>query len=192
VVVTKAPTTASTEESGTASIKLDIGGADDDDHNLVCFCKTPSGKQAYGLLTNNKDGTFTVDINASEPGMHVIDILNDGKKVPGAPFLVNIIQAVDKKKVLFYGKGLQGGLLSEFHGVFQVDTTGAGPGDLNVRVNGPKKAFHVEMTRGAVSRGRVVDVNYTPTVAGLYTVDILWSGDHVEGSPVEVQLLEAH
>ena len=185
VVCTKAPT----EKTESVEIQVNVDQGDDTTPppNLICFCKTPSGKQAYGLLTNNNDGTYTIDINASEPGMHVVDVLNNGKKVPGSPFLINIIQAVDRKKVLLYGKGLQSGLLSEFDGSFHVDTTGAGPGDLKVRVQGPKDTFNVEMSRDE-NDDRIVNVKYTPTVTGVYSVNVFWSGEHVEGSPVEVIL----
>ena len=47
--------------------------------------------------------------------------------------MVRIVQAADKKKVHFYGKGVSSGYLDHFEGIFHVDTKGAGPGDLKVR-----------------------------------------------------------
>ena len=156
---------------------------------LICFCKSPSGKQIYGLLSDNHDGTYTIDINASEPGLHVVDVLQDGNNVPGSPFLIRIIQAVDKKKVRIYGEGLNSGVMSDHQDLFQVDTAGAGPGELKVLVHGPKETFKVEMARD-VEDYRKVNVKYYPTVPGIYTIKVFWSGEQVAGSPVEILIAE--
>jgi len=155
--------------------------------NLVCLCKTPSDKTAYCLVTDNHDGTYTVDINASEPGVHTVDVELGGKKIPGSPFLVRIVQAADKKKVLLYGNGLSSGLLDEVESTVHVDTKGAGPGDLKVRVHGPKNGFRVDIAHD-YHDNRVVNINYNPTIPGLYTLNVYWSGEHVSGSPSEVYL----
>lgn len=156
-------------------------------NEIVCQCHTPSGATCYCLVTDNNDGTYTVDINASEPGVHTVDVELDGRKIPGSPFLVRIVQAADKKKVLLYGKGLGSGMLDDYQSLIQVDTKGAGPGDLKVRVHGPKNGFNVTMDHD-LHDGRVVNIDYHPSIPGIYTVSIYWSGEHVAGSPVEVYL----
>lgn len=156
-------------------------------NRLICECVTPSGEKSTPVISDNYDGTYTVDINASEPGVHTIDVELNGTKIPGSPYLVRIVQAADKKKVHFYGKGLASGLFDDFEGLFHVDTKGAGPGDLKVRVHGPKDAFKVDMYRD-VPGDRVVNVKYEPTVSGMYTINVFWSGEHVDGSPRRVFL----
>lgn len=161
--------------------------ANDSLAQLVCQCITPSGKTAYCLVSDNHDGTYTVDINASEPGVHTVDVELNGKKIPGSPFLVRIVQAADKKKVLLYGNGLGSTLLDDAQSTIHVDTKGAGPGDLKVRVHGPKNGFSVDLKHD-YHDNRVVNIDYNPTIAGLYTINVYWSGEHVSGSPAEVYL----
>lgn len=156
-------------------------------NQLICQCVTPSGNTTFCLVTDNQDGTYTVDINASEPGVHTVDVELEGRKIPGSPFLVRIVQAADKKKVLLYGKGLNAGLLDDFESLIHVDTKGAGPGDLKVRVHGPKNGFTVTMDHD-YHDSRVVNINYHPSIPGIYTVSVYWSGEHVAGSPSEIYL----
>ena len=59
---------------------------------------------------NEQDGTYTVDLNASEPGLHTVEVEWDGQPIPGSPFLVRIMQAPDMKKVRAYGPGLDSGV----------------------------------------------------------------------------------
>lgn len=152
---------------------------------LSCQCRAPSGKFTYVLISDNKDGTYTVDLNASEPGLHTVDVEWNKEPIPGSPFLVRIMQAPDEKKVRVYGPGLRSSIIDTFQGLFFVDTTGGGPGALKVRIHGPKECFKVEMFRDH-PKDRKINVRYNPTVPGIYTAHVLWSNNHVEGSPFEI------
>ena len=149
---------------------------------LNCRCRTPSGNWTSVLISHNKDGTYKVDLNASEPGLHMIEAEWNGKIVPGSPFVVPIMQAAHAKCVRVYGPGVISVIIDNFQGVIHVDTKGSGPGDLEVRINGPNE---VEMYREHLE-DRVIDVRYNPTVVGVYSVHVLWSGVHVHGSPFEI------
>ena len=63
--------------------KITISLLDDDLKHLHCTCVTPTGKQSTPVISDNHDGTYTVDINANEPGVHTIDVALDGNKIPG-------------------------------------------------------------------------------------------------------------
>ena len=152
---------------------------------LSCRCRAPSGKMTYVSISDNKDGTYTVDLNACEPGLHTVEVEWDGESIPGSPFLVRIMQSADSKMVHVYGPGLSCGMMDSFQGLFYVDTTGGGPGALKVRMHGPKECFNVEMYRDH-PKDRIINVRYNPTVPGLYTANVLWSNQHVEGSPFEI------
>ena len=160
---------------------------EDDIKHLNCDCITPSGKHSTPVIRDNHDGTYTVDVKADEPGVHAIDVELDGSKIPGSPYMVRIVQAADKKKVHFYGKGIESGLLDNFEGLFYVDTKGAGPGDLKVRIHGPKDGFNMKLRKDPETE-RVVIVQYEPMVEGEYTINVFWSGEHVEGSPQKILL----
>lgn len=75
--------------------------------------------------------------------------------------------------------------LGEYEGKFTVETKGAGPGTLKVRIHGPKGAFKVEMFRES-NKDRTIGVTYSPTEPGIYTVNVLWSDQPAEGSPYRV------
>jgi len=152
---------------------------------LSCRCRSPTGTMTYVYITDNKDGTYTVDLNATEPGLHTVEVEWDNAPIPGSPFLVRIMQAPDVKKVRAFGPGLESGLIADFQGNFKVDTKGAGPGTLKVRIHGPKGAFKVEMSRDH-PKERAINVKYNPTESGIYTANVFWSDEHVPGSPFEI------
>lgn len=155
---------------------------------LLCQYLTPTGEHKYCMATDNKDGTYMLDIDASETGMYKVDVEMSGKRIPRAPFSVRIIQRTDSKKVTMYGKGLRSGVLGNFESTIHVDTKGAGPGKLNVKIHGPKEGFKVALQR---EDERLVCINYEPNIVGVYTVNVLWSGEHIAGSPCEVNVTAA-
>jgi len=56
----------------------------------------------------------------------------------GTPFNIKVTSRTDASKVRVSGPGLQPGLLATFQSDLLVQTSGAGPGRLTVRVRGPK------------------------------------------------------
>ena len=103
-------------KEGTAGkpVMFTLDGREAGEGQLTCRCKSPRGKDTYVLISDNKDGTFTVDLNAKEPGVHSVELEWDGKPVPGSPFMVRIMQAPDVGKVKVHGPGLKSGLISKF------------------------------------------------------------------------------
>lgn len=67
-----------------------------------------------------------------------------------------------------------------FKSNFVVETTGAGAGQLTVRVRGPKGAFNVEMQRDR-NHDRTIHCKYEPREPGDYQVEVKWHGQHVPG-----------
>jgi hypothetical protein len=59
----------------------------------------------------------------------------------GSPFSFQVQTGADASKVRVSGSGIQSGILATFQSTFLVDTRGAGPGRLTVRVRGPKGKF---------------------------------------------------
>ena len=153
--------------------------------HLTCTCRAPSGEHTDVAVIRNTDGTHTVDLNVMEPGVHKVHVKWGEEAVPQSPFLVKISKKPDASMVTCYGPGLRSGLLDTFEGRFQVDTGAGGPGALKVRVDGPKGSFKVEMSRDKL-QSRMITVKYNPTVPGLYTANVLWSDQHVAGSPFQV------
>jgi len=148
------------------------------------FCKTKVGQVIeVDLPKENHDGS------------HVVDVIDNGKPIPGSPFNIRVRNAINKKKVRAYGRGLKSGLRVSFVPTFRVDTRGAGDEKLIVTVNGPK-GFKVNMVR-ADTNNRIAIIDYrlaTDAVSrpmpGIYTLDVKWSGEHIKDSPFEVFIAE--
>jgi len=56
----------------------------------------------------------------------------------GSPFTVKVNGPPDPSKVRVSGSGIHNGVLQEYDGSFTVNTQGAGPGELTVKIRGPK------------------------------------------------------
>ena len=76
-------------------------------------------------------------------------------------------------------------IIGDYEGKFTVETKGAGPGTLKVRIHGPKGAFKVQMFRES-NKDRTIGVLYNPTEAGIYTVNVMWSDEHAQDSPFQI------
>jgi len=56
----------------------------------------------------------------------------------GSPFTVKVNGPPDPSKVRVSGPGIHNGILQQYNGSFTVNTQGAGPGELTVKIRGPK------------------------------------------------------
>lgn len=92
------------------------------------------------------------------------------------------------EEVRVHGPGLSECLVGQ-EGNFTVETSRAGDGKLEIDMSGPKGAFQIKMRRHPENNHTIL-VRYDPVVVGTYTIDVLWSGDRVPGSPFTVNVLE--
>lgn len=148
---------------------------------LTVYCDGPENK-AYCQLKDHEDGTFTLTVRPQDVGLHKLHILYNDDSVVGSPFNLRVSAAslVDVK-----GSGIRNGVLRRGNAYeIQIDTRQAGPGSLKIRIGGPSGAFRVQTKK----EDKLLRCRYNPQVPGLYIVNILWSGDHVPGSPYNVFL----
>jgi len=61
----------------------------------------------------------------------------------GSPFTVKVNGPPDPSKVRVSGPGIHNGVLQQYDGSFTVNTLGAGPGELTVKIRGPKGLYSV-------------------------------------------------
>ncbi|XP_067934891.1 filamin-B-like [Watersipora subatra] len=115
-------------------------------------------------------------------GSHTITVKYDKKPVPGSPFRVAVKHEskIDRAsdKVVVNGSGISKYTLNKPN-TFIVDTTAARPGKLSFDVTGPVKP---KITSKELELGKC-EVSYTPTVAGLYIIDVKYNAKPVVGSP---------
>ena len=89
-------------------------------------------------------------------------------------------------QVRAFGPGLQGGQAG-VPAPFTIDTKGAGTGGLGLTVEGPCEAPIECQDHG----DGTCSVSYLPTKAGDYTINILFAGSHVPGSPFRAPIAAA-
>jgi filamin len=155
---------------------------------IVAECKGPNS-MAYCTLLDRHDGTFELVYKPQEVGIHTLDIKYADEPVPRSPFTIKVGAAPDPSRVRVSGDGICDGILATYKSSFTVNTRGAGPGQLTVKVRGPKGKFRVEMKRRPDNE-RAIDCRYDPTEVGQYQVIVLWSGEHVPGSPFDVIIVD--
>lgn len=156
--------------------------------DLTATCTGPT-KPAYCRLEEQQNGLYLLYIKPQEAGCHQLKVTFGEQQVTGSPFSFNVLPGIDPTKVRVSGPGIEPGILATYQSTFLVETTGAGPGKLTVRVRGPKGAFRVEMTRDP-SRDRAILCRYNPAEVGQYIISIKWSGQDVPGSPFTVTIVD--
>ncbi|XP_067360675.1 filamin-B isoform X2 [Channa argus] len=143
--------------------------------------KNPSGALTDCLVTDNGDGTYSVEYTPFENGVHGVQVLYDDTPVPKSPFKVSVSEGCDPSRVVATGPGLQQALTDKPNN-FNIITRGAGIGGLGITVEGPSesKMSCKDNKDGSCS------VEYVPLTPGLYDVNITYGGEHIPGSPFKV------
>ncbi|KAM8868125.1 filamin B a isoform 1-T1 [Synchiropus picturatus] len=150
------------------------------DH-IKAAVKNPSGALTDCVVTDNADGTYSVEYTPFENGVHNINVLYDDTPVPKSPFKVSVSEGCDPSRVVATGPGLKEGLADKTNH-FNIITRGAGIGGLGITVEGPSesKMSCQDNKDGSCS------VEYMPFTPGLYDINITYGGDHIPGSPFKV------
>uniref|UniRef100_A0A8D0ASI1 Filamin B n=1 Tax=Sander lucioperca TaxID=283035 RepID=A0A8D0ASI1_SANLU len=143
--------------------------------------RSPSGALTDSPITDNADGTYTVEYTPFENGVHSVQVLYDDTAVPKSPFRVSVSEGCDPTRVVATGPGLQQALTDKPNH-FNIITRGAGIGGLGITVEGPSesKMSCKDNKDGSCS------VEYVPFTPGLYDVNITYGGEHIPGSPFKV------
>ncbi|XP_072310047.1 filamin-C isoform X2 [Eucyclogobius newberryi] len=144
--------------------------------------RMPSGRTASPFISDNKDGTVTVNYSPTERGLHEMDIRYDGNHIPGSP-LQFYVDAINSGHVTAYGPGLSHGMVNRA-AAFTIVTKDAGEGGLSLAVEGPSKA---EISCKDNKDGTCT-VSYMPTVPGDYNIIVKFDDKHIPGSPFTAKI----
>ncbi|XP_061544524.1 filamin-B [Phycodurus eques] len=144
----------------------------------------PSGKSAQPLITNNLDGTVTVQYSPTEAGLHEMHIKYNGAHIPESP-LQFYVNRSSSPSVSAYGPGLSYGVANKT-AAFTVNTEDAAEGGLDLAIEGPSKAdiSCVDNKDGTCS------VTYLPTLPGDYNILVKYNDEHIAGSPFTARITE--
>uniref|UniRef100_A0A672YRV6 Filamin B n=1 Tax=Sphaeramia orbicularis TaxID=375764 RepID=A0A672YRV6_9TELE len=144
----------------------------------------PSGKSAQPLISDNLDGTVTVQYSPTEAGLHEMHIRYNGTHIPESPLQFYVNDA-SSPNVTAYGPGLSYGVANKT-ATFTVYTEDASEGGLDLAIEGPSKAdiSCVDNKDGTCS------VSYLPTLPGDYNILVKYNDEHIAGSPFTAKITE--
>ena len=141
-----------------------------------------------GTVTDNVNGTYTVSYTPQKPGAYVANITVNKNLVLGSPFKINVVSAPDASKCIAGGPALQpkAVLLTGSHLEVTVDSSEAGTGKLEAIIHGPNEySPKVYMSEGV---NGLYSIKFQATFPGRYSVQLLWSGQEIPGSPFNVRV----
>ena len=132
---------------------------------------------------------FTFDPETAD--RYTVEIRMNGEVLGGNSYIISYIYPVDASKcVIFDADGLNENLPINEEISFGVDATRAGNGNLTVNVDGPASATRTVDVKVASSdeKPNVYRVSYLPTSRGTHKINLLWDGEAIPGSPIELEV----
>ncbi|XP_047523197.1 filamin-A isoform X1 [Pieris napi] len=132
----------------------------------------PNGASVPAAVSAAGAGTFRAEFVPRAVGEHRLNVLVDSQPIPASPFHLKVydVTAIRVKDV---AHGTVGKPVT-----FLVETMAAGPGNLEVTVNGGRVP-----TAAAAQGAHTYAISFTPRDPRPHTVELRFNGDHVPGSP---------
>ncbi|XP_026824513.1 filamin-A isoform X4 [Ooceraea biroi] len=151
--------------------------------------QSPESRELPITLTDNEDGTYTVDYMPPQPGTYTVNLNYGGLKVPQCPIKVNVQPHVDVSKVKV--DGLEPSLYVNKQATFTIDArdiskSKTDDGKVSCTINNPSggKTEKLITPQG----DGTYRVSYTPFEEGCHTIDILYDNVPIPGSPFSVNV----
>ena len=145
-----------------------------------------TNKGPHGLsettVNDQLDGTLGVGFRPNSPGDYLLSVKKGDKDIDGSPYKITAVGKSDASKVHILEEDLhlfEKPLPSNRPARFRISTTDAGPGTLNITSRGPGAAE----VKVFDNKDGTYTCEFTPTIHGRYTVDILWNDENIPGSP---------
>ncbi|XP_046654649.1 filamin-C-like isoform X2 [Daphnia pulicaria] len=138
------------------------------------------GNTVAAQVKDNGDQTFQAEFTPKVAGEHRIHVLYEGQPVAGSPFSCKVYD-VTAIKVKEAAKGVVGKPVT-----FLVETSQAGPGNLEVTVNGG------QVPTSAQAHGlHTYAISFTPKDPKPHEVELKFNGENVPGSPFICQVIDS-
>ncbi|XP_014240191.1 filamin-A isoform X2 [Cimex lectularius] len=132
----------------------------------------PSGQSVPAQVKDTGNQTARVEFCPKVVGEHKIAVFYRQVQVAGSPFACKVYD-VNAIKVKPIAEGIVGQAVT-----FLVETSQAGPGNLEVTVNGGRVG-----TTAHTQGPHIYAISFTPRQAIVHTVDLKFNGNNVPGSP---------
>ncbi|KAK4872119.1 hypothetical protein RN001_016243 [Aquatica leii] len=157
--------------------------------DLDVIIKNEDTRQEIPLnVTDNDDGTYTVDYETPQSGTHSVTLKYGGYKVPNTPIKFKVEPNVDVSKIKV--DGLEPSVYVDSPTDFLVDTRGIpkirDDGKVTCTITNPSGA-QTEKLVTPLHDG-TYKVSYTPFEEGRHTIDIFYDNMPVPGSPFIVNV----
>ena len=160
-------------------VKIDVTGAGEGSLSL----KLDGPANVVPTCTTEKQGLFCLTFEPPVAGLYTLQVFFYDQPIPGSPFFINVSDpAACPKPISVSGIGIEGGILSG-KTAFRIMLP-AGFDEKLLIVNGIGPNAVCDVTRSSDKHGSLL-FEYTPTLAGPYSFDVLYDGKHVAGSPFE-------
>ena len=150
-----------------------------------------SRTRVHGLVSESANGTYIVEYTVTIAGLYEIKVSLGDTQIVGSPFSMQALPAETRAShSVAFGRNASlthavAGEQTEFY-VLAKDTFGnqehaSAAGDFNVTLHGPGGLRAPAAVRDQLDG--MYAISYTPTVAGVYSIDVLFNQLHVYGSP---------
>ncbi|XP_042258975.1 filamin-C-like isoform X6 [Thunnus maccoyii] len=148
----------------------------------------PTGVAEPVSITDNGDGTHTVNYTPANDGPYTVCVKYADQEVPRSPFKIKTLPAHDASKVRASGPGLNAsGVPASLPVEFTIDARDAGEGLLTVQILDPEGKPKKANIRD--NRDGTYTVSYVPDMTGRYTITIKYGGDEIPYSPYRIHAL---
>ncbi|KAM6895601.1 filamin-C-like isoform 2-T2 [Xenentodon cancila] len=145
----------------------------------------PTGLAEPVNITDNGDGTHTVNYTPANDGPYTVCVKYADQEVPRSPFKIKSLPAHDASKVRASGPGLNAsGVPASLPVEFTIDARDAGEGLLTVQILDPEGKPKKANIRD--NRDGTYTVSYVPDMTGRYTITIKYGGDEIPYSPYRI------
>ena len=135
-------------------------------------------------LEDNGEDTYTIRLEPKQLGKAKLLVTWAGRDIEQSPITLNVsnasqcsISGLGDEEEYIVGKPVQ----------FTVNTAGAGEGNLLVKPRGASALY----TPNIESSDNEHSVSFTPWEVGEHSVEVLWEGAHVPGSPLSLDIRAA-
>lgn len=169
-----------------AEFTVDTRGAGDG--NITAVVNGPDGPIECAIQLQ-RNGTNKCSYVPNIEGDYVVNVNFNGYPVGKSPFNVKVTPGVDSSACVAYGPGLEAtDLRAGSPTEFWVETTGAGDGQLNVVVKGPKGSIASKELKIDQETNDKYHIEYMSEEVGPHTIEVTYSGLHIPDSPFKVRI----
>ncbi|XP_052093728.1 filamin-A-like isoform X19 [Mytilus californianus] len=153
---------------------------------LDVLVQRPDGSLMKPKVTDNGDGTFSVQYIPDDLGTYVLRVKFAGKDVPCSPFKVTSHPTGDASKCVIK-EGLEKKTVQvNKETVICVDASQAGEGKVTCRIRSPQGSdIDIDIVENADGTFSLL---FTPQIEGAYTISIKFGGQTVPGGEYDIQV----